>query len=193
MLFHLLAPFTAVYCLLLVTRVTIYDRYLLPLLVVALIVLLRFYQTKIYARPSMLSIAMVILFALFGIVAMHDTFVKYRARLSAVGELFDDGIARKDIRAGFEYDAWTELEMTGHVNDNRIRIPKAAYFPWSPPLPLTSPCRFFFEEETPSVSGRFLLTSELLPCARLSHFPEVSYRTWLPPHRHRILIEELSP
>jgi hypothetical protein len=188
---YLFWPFTAAYCILMVTRSVIYDRYLIPLIVVASIVSLRFYQNKFAGRPAIPSVFFVGLFAIYGIAGMHDTFAMDRARLSAVEELLKAGVSRKDIRAGFEYDAWTELELSGHVNDERIRIPKGAYHQWNPRLALESPCRFFFEEQTPSLTGRFLLTYQPLACAKQSQFGQVSYQTWLPPHQHQIFVEEL--
>jgi hypothetical protein len=188
---YLFWPFTVAYCILMVTRWVIYDRYLIPLAVVASIVSLRFYQERYAGRPALPSVLFVVLFAIYGVVGMHDTFEMDRARLSAVDQLVRAGISRRDIRAGLEYDGWSELEFTGHVNDERIRIPQGAYRPWNSGLAPQSPCRFDFEELTPSLTGRFLLTYQPLACAKPTEFPQISYKTWLPPHQHQIFIEEL--
>jgi Dolichyl-phosphate-mannose-protein mannosyltransferase len=188
---YLFWPFTAAYCILMITRSVVYDRYLIPLVVVASIVSLRFYQNKYAGRPAIPSVLFVVLFAIYGVAGMHDTFEMDRARLSAVEELAKAGIFRKDIRAGLEYDAWTELELTGHVNDERIRLPQGAYHPWNSRLAPQSPCRFPFEYLTPSLTERFLLTYQPLACAKPTEFGPISFRTWLPPHQHQIFIEEL--
>jgi hypothetical protein len=129
MVLHLLGPFTAVYCLLLVTRVAVYDRYLLPLLVVGLVLSLRFYQRTLGDRLPVVCSLLLATLALFGIAGMHDNFVMDRARNSAAEELTKAGVPRSEIRAGFEYDAWTELELSGYVNDERLRIPTGAFQP----------------------------------------------------------------
>ena len=186
----LLLPFTAATLLLLATRLAIFDRYLLPLFVVGLIVVLRFYQRRIADRLPSLTVVLIALFALLGISVIHDTFAMDRARVAAADELRRAGVPRSDIRAGFEYDAWTELERTGYVNDLRLRVPAGAYHPKElrevPPE-----CQPYFEEHTPSFTGRYVLTFEPVSCFTPSQFPSVPYTTWLGPHHHQIMIEDL--
>jgi hypothetical protein len=132
MLRYLFGPFTVAYCLLLAIREVTYDRYLLPLLFVGLVFPLQLYQKMSDDHLPLVTCILIVLFALFGVACMHDNFVMNRARLSATKELLQAGIPRREIRAGFEYDAWTELELSGYVNDETIRLPVGSFHPFSP-------------------------------------------------------------
>jgi Dolichyl-phosphate-mannose-protein mannosyltransferase len=191
MVLYLLGPFTAAYSLLLITRVGMIDRYLLPLLVVALVVVVRFYQETFGGHLPLVSPLLIAAFALFGVAGMHDNFSMERARVSAAEELLKAGVPRSKIRAGFEFDAWTQLELAGYINDERLRVPAGAFHSWVPPN-LPSSCLFFFAEHTPAFAGQYVLTYQPSSCFVPSQFPSVAYGTWLPPHRHQILIEKYS-
>ena len=187
--FYLLAPFTAAYILLTITRFNIFDRYLLALVAVMVLCVVRFYQRLFGDLPIITHIAIATA-ALIGVVAMHDGFVYNRARLTAIDEVRQSGIPRDQIRGGMEYDAWTQIEDTGYVNDTRLASPTGAYQPT--PAPTVPPeCQFFFSEHTPSVVGRFGLSYSPLPCYRLAPFAAVTYSTWLPPQQRQIFIEQL--
>jgi hypothetical protein len=185
----LIGPFTIAYCLLLITRGVAYDRYLLPLSFVVLLIALQLYQKISEDDISLVCGIFIAVFALFGVASMHDNFAMNRARLAATSELLQAGIPRREIRAGFEYDAWTELEISGYVNDDRLRLPVGSLRRFSPPK-LPSDCISFFSEHTPSVLGSYLLTYEPISCFTPTDFAAIPYRTWLPPHGHSILIEK---
>jgi hypothetical protein len=177
-LLTVLGPFTAGYLILQVTRAAVFERYFLPLLFIFLIFLLRFYQARIATRLPVLTIMFVILFGAYGIAALHDVLAADRAGLEAADHLREAGVPRNQIRAGFPYDAWTQIELTGYL------LPKK---PWhSPP-----DCVSWWDKYTPAIHGRYQL-SYSPSCFPESEFPPVEYTTWLAPHHQRIYILKRS-
>jgi hypothetical protein len=170
----LLAPFTACYFVLLVTRAAVFERYFLPFLFVLLVFLLRFYQVRIAARLPVLTAVFVVLFAAYGVVTLHDVLAADRARLEAADTLRAAGVTRGEIRGGFEYDAWTQIELAGHLAPKRR---------W-PTLP---PCVTWWDSDTPAIRGRYQLAYSPW-CFPESEFQPVDYDTWLPPHQRKIYI-----
>jgi hypothetical protein len=185
----LLGPLTAAYVLLLVTRSQIYDRYLLPLFVIFLLLLVRLYQSRVASRLPVATVALLVLYAAFGVAGMHDLFAMERARLAAANELQSEGVPRDQFRAGFEYDAWTELERVGYVNEAKIRVPVGAYRPMRAP-DLSKPCANWFTPYTPALQAHYALSYNPGVCS-LSAFAPVPYQTWLAPHGRAIYIERL--
>lgn len=191
-LFTLLAPFTLAYLFLLGTQENMYERYLLPLLLIALIPLLRLYQQKVADRLPAASLVVIAFLAAYGITTMHDLFAADRARVAAADRIRASGVPRTAIHAGYEYDGWTQLEIAGHVNDPRIRNPAGAFHPWTPPPNFTSECRFGFSSHTPAIDAQYGLSSGPTGCFAPSQFPPVPYATWLPPHDRAIYIQSLK-
>jgi hypothetical protein len=177
-LLRVLGPFTAGYLLLQVTRAAVFERYFLPLLFVFLIFLLRFYQARIATRLPVLTIMFVILFGAYGVAALHDVLAADRAGLEAADHLREAGVPRNQIRAGFPYDAWTQIELTGYL------LPKRAWH--SPP-----DCVSWWDRYTPAIHGRYQL-SYSQSCFPESEFPPVEYTTWLAPHHQKIYILKRS-
>jgi hypothetical protein len=173
-LFAILTPFTLCYIALLVTRADVYERYFIPVLFVLLVLLLRFYQARITARLPLLSVAFVMLFAVYGVVAFHDVMAAGRARLEAADTLRAAGIKRGEIRGGFEYDGWTQIELAGHLAPKRR---------W-PSLP---PCVTWWDSDSPAIHGRYQLAYSPW-CFPESEFRPVEYGTWLPPLHREIYI-----
>jgi hypothetical protein len=173
-----LGPFTAGYLILLVTRAAVFERYFLPFLCVFLLFLLRFYQAKVASRLPVLTGIFVMLFGAYGVVTLHDCLASGRAALEAADELRAAGIPRTEIRAGYAYDALTQIELTGYV------LPKQ---PWHP-IP---ECVFWWDKYTPAIHGRYQL-SYSPSCFPESEFPPVEYTTWLAPHHQKIYILKLT-
>jgi hypothetical protein len=188
-LFTLLAPFTVAYVLLIATRITIFDRYFLPLLFVLTIGLLRFYTRVISNRLPKICLIVTFLYAVYGVANMHDMFAFERARVDAVHAITSTGIPRTEIEGGEEYDAWTQLEQTGYVNDPRIEYPSNAYR--SRPVPNVPPeCKGWFRDYVPSIHPVFYISQVSGNCYHPSRFAPVVYQTWLPPRQRRIYILE---
>ncbi len=186
-LFTLLAPFTVAYVLLIVTRVMVFDRYFLPLLFIFTIGLLRFYTRVISNRLPNLCLIVTLAYALYGVANMHDMFAFERARVDAAQAITDTGIPRTEIEGGEEYDAWTQLEQTGYVNDPRIEHPSGTYHPWPAP-DLPPACIGWFRGYVPSIHPLFHLSQFSDKCYHSSQFAPVVYQTWLPPRRRTIYI-----
>ncbi len=173
----LLGPYTAAYLFLLISHGQIYDRYLLPVMVVLLISLVRTYQSRVSEFLPGLSAFAVVAVAVFSTACLHDLFALDRARLAAANELVSKGISRSQLRAGFEYDSWTQLLLTGYVNDSHIQVPRGAYRSL-PETESADPCKFWFSEHTPDVKSLYGLSYDKDTCGSQA-LGEVSYRTWL--------------
>ena len=189
----LLGPYTLTYCLLIATRNMITDRYVLPMLAVALIFLLRLYQQKLAPALPAISFAMLALFTAFAIAGTHDLFAFERARIAAADRLLAAGIPRTRIHVGFEYDGWTELMQTGYMNDSRMHLPANLYKSHTVPAEIPPACQFYLASHIPSIAWHDaygLATSET-PCFPASSFATIPFTTWLAPHHQAILIRRL--
>lgn len=190
----LLLPFSLAYSALLIPRAaenSLYDRYLLPLLVVALVFLVRFYQERVTIRLPMTSIACIVIFALFGIAGMHDLFAMDRARLRATKELHAAGIPDTSFYGGFDYDGWTQIAYGGYINSHLIIKPVHAHH--EPSLFIkTRPCGYSWAPLFPIINPKYALSFNSTSCSGLSSLPPVSYKTWLPPFRGTIYIDVVA-
>jgi hypothetical protein len=185
----LLAPFSIAYILLLLSRTPfqeMYDRYLYPLIFIALLMLLRIHQQRISPRLPVLSWLLVIGFGGYSLAATHDTFAIYRARLAAVNELRAAGISATAIDGGFEYNAWTQINTAGHMNERRIQVPANAY--QEIPAHVAGECYPFLDVTTPAVSGQFALSFDPNACLGNTGFQAVTFHPWLGPHTSHIYI-----
>jgi len=190
----LLGPLAVAYFLLLCPRALfrglMYDRYLLPLIVLLLPLLLRLYQERIAERLPVLSLLATLLFAGFGVAGMHDLFALYRARLEAINEIRSEGVGRTSIRGGWGYDGWTQLEVTGYVNEPNLTVPAGAYH--IPPSDADgSACQNAFHRFTPSIKARFMLSFDPSACLGLAPFAPVRFRTWFAPHQQTVYVVKL--
>jgi hypothetical protein len=187
----ILGPYLLVYLGLLVTRDPIFERYYLPLFFVVLVPVLILYQQKISGRLPVASLFVLLFLAvLFGVARMHDTFAGYRARVEAADEIRETGIPRTEIRAGMEYDGWTQLEAAGFLNDKNIKNPAGAYHPWIPPN-LPKDCALAFSNHLTAIDPRYELSISPTPCFTPSELAPVSYTTWMPPHHRAIYIQKV--
>lgn len=128
----LLGPCLVAYTVLLLSRAMftlVYDRYLLLLMVAFALFGLRWTQHfprhRLQQRAQWLAAGLIAVFAGYGVLAMHDLFAVYRARLTAIDHLRALGVPRTAIRGELEYDSLTEIGITGHVNEGRINPPGA--------------------------------------------------------------------
>jgi hypothetical protein len=177
----LLVPFTLAYLALLLPRAifgTIFDRYLLPLIVVAMLALLRLYQDRVRSKLPQASLLLVVIIAAYSIASTHDTFSMFRARLAALNELRAAGIPPTAIDGGFDTNSWTQIAQSGYLNDFRIVVPAGAFVPPPPATPLAI-CRPQMAEWLPSVHPLYALSFDPTACAGESRFAPVSYRQWL--------------
>jgi hypothetical protein len=190
---YLLGPYTLAHICLLLPRgatVFIYDRYLLGLLPVTIVLILTLLQRS-GLRITRAAYAVLATFAVYGVLATHDLFALNRARVAAVEEVRASGVSAGMIQAGFEYDGWTEVSLAGHINEKRIEAPAGAYVHDSRYLERRQPCRLGFDEYTPALNRAYLVTLAQTPCGVQSAFAAVEFRGWLPPFRRWVYIREV--
>jgi hypothetical protein len=186
-------PFTVAYSILVLTRTPfqdMFDRYLYAYVFLALLVLMRLYQERVSARLPAASFVLALVFAGYSIAATHDTFAMYRAHLAAIDELRSAGVPATDIDGGFEYNAWTQIEKTGYVNESRIQVP--AHLLIVPVTHLPDSCYPFMDTLTPAVEGRYALSYDPAACHGKTAFAPVSYHAWLGPHTVYVYIVDAS-
>jgi hypothetical protein len=173
----LLGPFTAAYLVLLVPRATefLIDRYLLPLLVVAAVLLLRLYQDYVHPRISSASFVLIGVYALYAVTVTHNMFSLYRARIEIANEVRAAGIPDTAVDGAWEQNSWVELQYAPSLNDSRLINPPHAYkpMPWRP----TRVCSV--NETLPHIHARYAISFDSDACQGPTAFPPVHYSRWL--------------
>lgn len=191
--FWLTLPFTLSYILVLLPRsmhASVGDRYLLPLIPLAIVFLIRLYQQSIAPDLPWSSVVTLSVYTLLAIAGTHDWFAWQRARLAAIDSVRATGVRRDQIQGGFEYDGWTQVEEGGHINDSRIAIPAIAYEP-HPAIPqVADACRLDFAPFTPVVHPKYTVAFTRKACLSSSSLPPVQFDAWLPPFRRAIYVQE---
>ncbi len=175
----LLLPFTVAYTLLLVPRAAttgIHDRYLLSLLVVALIFLVRYYQERIQPHLPMASMLLVAVVAVYSIAVVHNFFSFYRARVAIASELRAAGVPDTSVNNGWEQNFVVELQHSNHINDPRMVLPAHAYAP-APPLPETT-CPMKWYDYTPHIHPIYGPSFDPNACYGPAPFAPVHYSRW---------------
>ena len=109
-----------------------FDRYLLPLLAILLLVLARYYQQRVKANLPWACVLLIAAFGGFSAAATHDIFFLYRGYAQAIGEVRSGGTPANAILEPLEFGGWTEVEKVGYLNDPKIRVPEGAYVPQPP-------------------------------------------------------------
>jgi hypothetical protein len=173
----LVAPFTIVYILLLIPRSTswAFDRYLLPLLVLALIGLVRYYQERIQPRLPLASVLLVTIMAIYGIAVTHGMFSFSRARVALAAEIRASGVPDTSVDNGWEYNFDVELQHADHINDSRISLPANAYVPIPRPA---GPCQMVMYDETPHIRPLYGVSFDPNACYGPAPFTPVHYSRW---------------
>ena len=191
--FILLLPFALANCALLLPRslaFNLFDRYLLPVMIPALILLLVAYEQRFGNRLPAVSYAVLALFTCFAVAGTHDEFVISRARLQAVHEVLAAGVPRTAVSGGIEYDGWTQIETQGYLNDPRLINPPGSYHA---PVYIIRDCRrrnSFFVDYTPAVVPEYVVVYTPMPCLEPSRFTPVPYQTWMAPSHRVIYIQQ---
>jgi hypothetical protein len=190
----LLGLFSTAYLLAIVPRSAqdmAYDRYLIPVMPVVLIPILWAWQRQ-RRGVAVGGWIVLALFSGYAIATTHDHFASARARLRAATELRSAGVARQQITAGFEYDGWTELEISGHINDDRVRVPALAYQPVDREKAYGHLAfGYYFWPRTPSIDPRYFVVYSPQPGLVPAGRPPVHYRAWLPPFHRTVLMQRL--
>jgi hypothetical protein len=190
----LLGPYFFAYLALLLPRARsefLYDRYLLGIMPVAIIVLLRLHRQWVAPHVPAVSVAVMLVFAIVSICGTHDWLAFNRARISAIRPLNASGIPNTSIQAGFEYDGWTQIEATGYVNEKRMILPAGAFHEVLPQFQFAKECRSFFSIYATAIQPKYFIVSSPMPCFALSMYPSVSYRAWMPPFHRTVYVQQL--
>jgi hypothetical protein len=176
----LLAPFTIVYTLLLIPRAAtfgLFERYKMPLLLFAVLCLVRYYQERVQPRLPLASVVLLGIMAVYGIAITHDTFALYRARVAIAAELRADGAPDTSVDNGWEYNLVVELQHANHINDPGIVLPAHTYVP-TPPLP-SDTCSMHYFDETPHIRPLYGISFDPNACYGPAPFAPVNYSRWL--------------
>jgi len=176
----LLVPFSVVYAMLLAPRAGAYhltERYLLGLLVVALLCMVLVYQERV--RPHLPAVCGVLvgIMAVYGIVNTHNTFSIDRARVQLANELTAAGIPDTAVDNGWEYNLGVELRHSAYINTDRIALPADAY---KPALPLAGgTCEVNAYDFTPHIQPLYGISFDPDACYGQAPFAPVHYSRWL--------------
>src|ERR1700675_1378212 len=163
----------------------IFDRHLLPVVPWAATVALLWFAKDNPGAEEVLRKAMPIAWALlavlafYGIAATQDLWALAKARVEATRRLEAAGVPRTAIDAGFEYNAWTELMISGHINNHRVINPPGGYRPGL--------------SQTPSVVPLYRLEYAPTPEPAASKFGSVPYSSLLPPFHKQVSIDRVLP
>jgi hypothetical protein len=189
----LLAPFTICYITLLLPRALysfVYDRYLLGIMPGALALFLLLYQHRFRRILPSWTFAALGIFSVYTVAATHDWFALNRARVSAVNEVHAVGVPLTRIQGGFDFDGWTQVENARSINWVQIANPGGVYQPYTADKSLGPPCRLDFAPYTPSVTPDYFVVFHPMPCLASSKFAPIAYRTWLPPTRRAVYVQQ---
>jgi hypothetical protein len=188
----IIGPFSLAYILILAAIMLrqrfFYDRYLVPLLAICLLVLGRFYQERVRPNLPLVCVFFIAVFGGFSVVATHDIFAQYRGYVSAIGQLRLTGTPATAILGPWEFEAWTETEKVGFVNDHRIRVPKGAWVP-PPARSLPSNCDMpsvDFLDWTPAIDPIYAIVLDPTQCGGQLALPAVTYTTRIVQHTNSI-------
>jgi len=177
----LVAPFILAYSLLLIPRATgfsLSDRYFLPLAVVALLCLARYFQDTVQPQFPPITALLVALMALYGVIFTHNAFAFYRARVALADELHAAGIADTSVDSGWEYNLNVELQHASHINDPHILVPANSFVPQT--LSASGICSMsdFWRTYTPHIHAVYGVSFGSNVCGGPAPIAPVHYSRW---------------
>jgi hypothetical protein len=184
----ILLPYSVVYVAVLVFLADgIIDRYVLPLTAVFAIGILQCGPVRVSTQTLVAAYAVLAVFAGYGIATTHDYLAAGRARVRAAVSVQAAGVPRTNISAGLEYDGWTQLEQTGHLEKKQNRGYR---------LPVMDtgrkPENYWFWDATPDVRPRYFVAYSPQVGLSMPPFARVPYAAWLPPFHREILVQTQS-
>jgi len=193
-IFWLLGPYSLTYFLLLLPRGAagwIWDRYLLGLIPLAIVVLLKLHQDHIGDRVSLTAVILLVGLAVLGIGKADMHYAEKRAILAAASMLHADGVPRLAIGASGEYNSETELDLSGHINEPKVEVPAGAYRPYTVPAGLPPSVKQLLSPYTPSVKPEYFILSHPDPFLAPTKYPPIPYTTILPPFQRHVYIQAM--
>jgi hypothetical protein len=191
-----LGPFTLAYILLLASvglQFVFYDRHLLPLLAILLLVATRLYQERVRTNLPFACIVLCVIFGIFSLVATHDRFSSFRGYAAAIDEVRSSGVPASAILGPWEFEGWTQIETVGHVNNPRVQVPKGAYvaLPVRSYPPACDSELVSFLDMTPALKPAYAVSPDPAACGGRVAFAPVIYHTWVSPRTHAIFAVRL--
>ena len=178
----LLLPFVVGYLGLLSSRAGfegLWDRYLIPLLFVAIIFIFRFYQQRMGARLPVAALVLALGIGAYAVAVSHDRMAMYRARAAALNEVLATGRAATSVSGGWDYDGWTELQHSSHIINRRMRVPVGVTLPAATHYGLAV-CPWFYCNMYPHVVPQYTISLRDDPIPG-NPFPTAPYKTWILP------------
>jgi hypothetical protein len=177
----LVAPFAIAYSLLLIPRATgwgLSDRYLLPLAVVAMLCLARYFQDTVQPQLPLITALLVGLMALYGVTFTHNVFAFYRARVVLAGELHAAGVPDTSVDSGWEYNLNVELQHASHINYPESLAPANTFVP-----PVSSPIGIcpmaeFWRTFTPHIHAIYVISFDPNVCGGPAPIAPAHYSRW---------------
>ena len=194
-LLWLLGPFSLSYIVMLLPRgiyALVYDRYLLGLMPLAIVVLVRLYRRVVDDDMPAICFLMLGVFGFFSIAATHDWFALNRARIVAVEEIHATGVPKTAIQGAFEYDGWTQIEAAGYINEERIEVPAGAFRINMRMYRLPEKCWHYFGWYASAIDPIYVIVSSPSRCFADSKFSPVTFRVWLPPFHRTIYVQRMK-
>lgn len=155
-----------------------FDRYLLPLVPVAMIMALLSIQRRAGSSLTVANWSLLGIFALYGIGITHDYFAALQARVAAQQKVEASGVPPRNITGGLELDGWTQSEITSHVQSAPARRAKLD--------PIYT--RYWSAVFMPDIDPHYYLSWSDEPGLRRAATAGVVFRAWLPPFRREIKI-----
>jgi hypothetical protein len=179
----LIVPFAVAYITLLIPRAVVnqlFDRYLLPLLMLSILVVVRYYQDRLHPLIPAATLIPIAVFAAFAIAGTHDIYSLFRARLAAVNELRSAGVPPTAIDGGLEYNGWTQIETARYINDPRIPAKAGDHFrsSFNDSFGVCPPILY---RNFSVLAPRYSMAFEPASCLGQAKFAPVTVRTWLGP------------
>lgn len=192
----ILGPFTLAYILLMVSvglQFVFYDRHLLPLFAILLLVATRLYQERVRTNLPFACIALTAILGIFSLVATHDRFSGFRGYAAAIDEVRSSGVPATAILGPWEFEGWTQIETVGHVNNPRVQVPKGAYvaLPVRSYPPACGSELVGFLDMTPALKPAYAISPDPAACGGRVAFAPVIYHTWISPRTHVIFAVRL--
>ena len=190
MVLWLLGSFAAAYIVVLgiyTSRALAFDRYVLPVLPLVILLLSR--KRPEHSRLAMsVGAVLVALWGMYGVAITHDMFATLRARREAVDRLVAQDVPRTSITGGVEIDGLTQIDAQGFIANPMVKNPPEvrAAFRRRSDLPI----RHWFLNNTPAIKPRFWISLSPIEGFREAALPPVEYERWLPPRRHCIHVIE---
>jgi hypothetical protein len=167
-----------------------FDRYLVPLLPWAIVMLVGAWPPAAATRrrgpAQLLAWLLMAVWGTYGVAITHDLFATLRARQSAFDGLAALGVPPTAITAGVEIDGLTEIDARGFVSGPYVLRPPEVRESFRPRTDLPVP--FWFLDHTPSIQPRWWITLSSIPGLVDAGVPGPEYVTWLPPGRHRVRV-----